>query len=53
MNNPPFTSDENGTKIPVNVATSIDIFKLVDINEKDYSIEIQFQITLEWKENLS
>ena len=49
-NIPPITSD-NGLKKPVDVNTSIDIFKLVDINEEDYSIEIQFQITLEWKEN--
>merc|ERR1719361_204982 len=51
MNIPPITSDENEHKIAVNVNTSIDIFKLVDINEEDYSIEIQFQITLVWKEN--
>ena len=50
MNIPPIKS-ENGLKIPVDVNTSIDIFKLVDINEEDYSIEIQFQITLEWTEN--
>ena len=42
---------EMGKKIPVNVSTSIDIFKLVDINEEDYSIEIQFEITMVWKEN--
>ena len=36
------TSDEKGKKVPVDVVTSIDIFKLVDINEEDYSIEIQF-----------
>ena len=35
----------------LNVAISLDILKLVDIKEKDYSIEIQFSITLEWKEN--
>ena len=50
-NIPPITSDEKERKIPVKVNTSIDIFKLVDINEEDYSIEIQFQITLVWKEN--
>ena len=50
MNIPPITS-ENGGKVPVSVNTSINIFKLVDINEEDYSIEIQFQITLVWKEN--
>ena len=35
----------------VNVSISLDILKLVDIKEKDYSIEIQFSITLKWKEN--
>ena len=35
----------------VNVGISIDLLKLVDIKEEDYSIEIQFSITLEWKEN--
>ena len=49
-NIPPIISKDD-LKIPVNVNTSIDIFKLVDINEEDYSIEIQFQITMEWKEN--
>ena len=29
----------------------MDILKLVDIKEEDYSIEIQFTITLKWKEN--
>ena len=39
------------TKDPVNVNVSIDILKLVDINEVDYSIEIQFEISMKWKEN--
>ena len=38
-------------KIAVDVSVSLDIFKLVDIKEEDYSIEIQFQITMVWKEN--
>ena len=33
------------------MSISIDILKLVDIKEEDYSIEIQFSITLKWKEN--
>ena len=36
---------------PVNVSISIDLLSLVDINEPDYSIEIQFEIMLKWKEN--
>ena len=41
----------NGSKVAVDVNTSIDIFKLVDINEEDYSIEIQLQISMVWREN--
>ena len=36
---------------PVDVAVSIDLLKLVDIDEEDYSIEIQFEIKMNWKEN--
>ena len=43
--------NKNGFKIAVDVNVSLDIFKLVDIKEEDYSIEIQFQITMVWKEN--
>ena len=35
---------------PVKVSVSIDLLKLVDIDEEDYSIEIQFEISLVWKE---
>ena len=34
----------------VKLSVSIDILKLVDIKEEDYSIEIQFSITLKWNE---
>ena len=30
---------------------SLTLFKIVDIEEEDHSIELQFQIILEWKEN--
>ena len=50
MNVPPITSD-GGKKSPVNVCTSIDVLKLVDIDEEDYSIEIQFEISLQWRDN--
>ena len=45
-NVPPINSSD-----PVNVTLSIDLFRLVDIDEEDYSIEIQFEIMLRWKEN--
>ena len=35
----------------VNVSVSVDLLKLVDIDEEDYSIEIQFEIKMKWKEN--
>ena len=33
------------------VDVSIDLLKVVDIDEEDYSIEIQVEITLKWREN--
>ena len=47
MNIPPTKLQSEGA----NVTVSIDILKLVDIKEEDYSIETQFQITLTWNEN--
>ena len=39
----------NGNQASVSV--SVKLFKVVDINEEDYSIELQFEISLVWKEN--
>ena len=36
---------------PVEVNVSLTLFKVVAIEEEDHSIELQFQINLEWKEN--
>ena len=41
---PPINSNDPA----VNVSVSINLLKLVDIDEDDYSIEIQFQITMIW-----
>ena len=49
-NVPPITLD-NGIKKLVNVFVSIDLSKVVDIDEVDYSVEMQFSITLKWIEN--
>ena len=35
---------------PLNVTVSVDLLRLVDINEEDYSIDIQFEISLKWKD---
>ena len=45
MDVPPIISSE-----PAFVSVSIDLLKLVSIDEEDYSIEIQFEISLVWKE---
>ena len=37
--------------VPVPVKISLTLLKVVAIQEEDHSIELQFQITLEWKEN--
>ena len=47
---PPMTSVD-GKKGPVKVILSLDILKIVDIDEEDNSIEIQLEITLKWTEN--
>ena len=36
---------------PVKVDVSLTLFKVVAIEEEDHSIELQFQINLQWKEN--
>ena len=37
--------------LPVQVRVSLILYKVVAIAEEDHSIELQFQIMLEWKEN--
>ena len=46
-NIPPIISENEKASVSI----SMDILKLVDIKEEDYSIDIQFSITLKWKEN--
>ena len=47
---PPITREGlSGKSVPVRV--SLALLKVVAIEEEDHSIELQFQITLEWKEN--
>ena len=45
------TSGDVTTLKPVEVKVSLTLFKVVAIEEEDHSIQLQFQITLEWKEN--
>ena len=47
---PPINMARNSL-IPVKVKVSLTLLKVVSIVEEDHSIELQFQITLQWKEN--
>ena len=42
---------EDGRVIPAKVNISITLMKVVEIEEVDHSIHLQFQISLSWKEN--
>ena len=50
-NIPPIGSARDGSIIPVNVSLSITLMKVVEIEEVDHSIHLQFQVTMMWKEN--
>ena len=45
MEIPPINSSD-----PVKVMVSIDLLRIVGVNEEDYSIDLQFEISLMWKE---
>ena len=47
---PPVGKNEEGKLTPAPVKVSLTLFKVVDIREEDYSIELQIQINLQWKE---
>ena len=49
-NIPPIES-EKGSVIPANVNISITLMKVVEIEERDHSIHLQFRISLHWREN--
>ena len=48
---PLISTAKGGNAIPVNVSISITLMKVVEIEETDHSIHLQFQISLSWKEN--
>ena len=49
---PPFTMRSTDSSIvPVQLNISIDLLKIVDMEETDHKIDFQFKISLEWKEN--
>merc|ERR1712051_758522 len=50
-NIPPIGRAVGGGAVPTNVNISITLMKVVEIEEVDHSIHLQFQISLQWKEN--
>ena len=50
-NIPPTGKTKDEVVIPARVSISISLMKVVEIEETDHSIHLQFQITLSWKEN--
>ena len=51
---PPFSTKRYGLSVkvmPVNVRISLTLLKVVAIEEEDHTIDMQFRINLEWKEN--
>ena len=50
-NIPPIKKAANGGVSPANVYISITLMKVVEIEETDHSIHLQFQISLTWNEN--
>ena len=50
-NIPPIGSAKDGSVIAAKVSISITLMKVVEIEEVDHSIHLQFQISLSWREN--
>ena len=50
-NIPPIESAKDGSPIPADVGISITLMEVVEIAEVDHSIHLQFEISMEWKEN--
>ena len=50
-NIPPITKEIGKGALPANVSISITLMKVVEIEEVDHSIHLQFHISLLWKEN--
>ena len=48
---PPVVSGRSGVVIPVKVSIAINLMKVVEIEETDHSIQLQFGIKMTWKEN--
>ena len=50
-NIPPIGRTKDGRSIAANVSISITLMKVVEIEERDHSIHLQFEINMQWREN--
>ena len=50
-NIPPIGRTAKGVAIPASVSISITLMKVVEIEETDHSIHLQFEINMQWREN--
>ena len=50
-NIPPIGRTKDGRSIAANVTISITLMKVVEIEERDHSIHLQFEINMQWREN--
>ena len=50
-NIPPIGRTDDGGSVPAEVSISINLMKVVEIEERDHSIHLQFEINLEWRED--
>ena len=48
---PPIKKAGDGGLVPAGVSISITLRKVVDVDETDHSIHLQFEISMKWKEN--
>ena len=51
MNVPPIGRAVDGSAVPAKVGISINLMKVVEIQEVDHAIALQFQINMRWTEN--
>ena len=50
-NIPPIGRTAGGGSVPAEVKISINLMKVVEIEERDHSIHLQFEINLQWRED--
>ena len=49
--NPPYSRMPNETIVPTDINVSMTLLRIVDIDEVDHTIDLQFEIILEWRDH--